>query len=213
MKQYLKVKIKSLAQESRIIKQEFFKAKRSLKWHRDGVDELYIVRKAYPLRPEEAAELKYNEEKQAEFAELMSGLQSHRVSVVQLESRCSQLAYAYMRGVPYSVVEQNVREQNKIKAFRLEKVAEILLRFDPDLRKRLSNSRSMKKDAMELIKAWIELPTVEASAVETQDSPFTKEFFATLKPVSEASEALMADQHFTASKSIWQRFASIWSSN
>ena len=63
---YLKVKIKSLAAESRIIR---------------------------------------HEEKKAYDNDNREGLYLHRVKDVRRESRASQLAYAFLRGVPFLVVE------------------------------------------------------------------------------------------------------------
>lgn len=68
---YLKVKIKSLAAESRIIR---------------------------------------HEEKRAYDNDQREGLYLHRVKDVRHESRASQLAYAYLRGVPFSVVEPSSRD-------------------------------------------------------------------------------------------------------
>lgn len=70
-----RVKIKSLAEESKIIRREA---------HRYRGEDNEFVR---------------------------GELHSHRVIIVRLESRATQWAYAFMRGVPYSVIEPDANLQ------------------------------------------------------------------------------------------------------
>ena len=72
----LKIKIKSLAEEARIIRA----AEDKLKGH--GVDNFQWPAEGWKLH-------------------------SHRKNVVRPEARATQLAYAYVRGVPYRKVEPN----------------------------------------------------------------------------------------------------------
>lgn len=65
----LKVKIKSLAEEARIIRQEEYKV--------------------HPSSPQW----------------VRSSIRSHRIIVVREEARSSLLAYAFIRGIPYSRIE------------------------------------------------------------------------------------------------------------
>lgn len=87
----LKVKIKSLASESKIIHQEKSKAMKSLR---------EAVKKGIsPL-----------EEPRVRLEHKISSLNHHRKDVVGKEARVSQLAYAFLRGVPYKSVEPKCKE-------------------------------------------------------------------------------------------------------
>lgn len=86
MKVYLKVKIKSLAAEATIIRKEENKAKASFRY----------------LSNKTGKEDEYNFEKSK-----WHGLYTHRTVDVRNEARASQLAYAYIRGKPFSFVERN----------------------------------------------------------------------------------------------------------
>lgn len=81
MHEYLKVKVKSLAVESRIIRQEEIKAKRAYKWNRD-----------HDGNPEK-------------FNRLREGLYEHRVGSLRNESRISHLAYGFLKKVSYKAME------------------------------------------------------------------------------------------------------------
>jgi hypothetical protein len=78
---HLRVKIKSLAAEARIIRHE--------------------ERKALAYPPKDKYGTGYNHDYEA--------LRVHRRGVVGVEARHSLLAYACLRGVPYKVVEPKVR--------------------------------------------------------------------------------------------------------
>lgn len=81
---YLKIKIKSLADEAQIIRQEerkvlgFFRRAREEK-HRNAHLDTYV------------------------------GLRTHRRHDVRDESRAAQLAYAFVRDIPYSQVEKKCK--------------------------------------------------------------------------------------------------------
>ena len=79
---YLKVKIKSLAEEARIIRKEERKAKNS--YHSK------FARKN-DMRPH--------------FAYLRKGLREHRVGIVRTAARETLLAYGFLRGIPYKKIE------------------------------------------------------------------------------------------------------------
>lgn len=81
MKSYLKIKIKSLAVEAQIIRFEERKVKAQRTWARAH------------QQPETALE--------AEF----QGLQLHRKYDVRSEARLSQIAYAFVRRIPYARIE------------------------------------------------------------------------------------------------------------
>lgn len=81
---YLKVKIKSLAEEARIIRKEEQKALRKASYHRRKQDE---------TQTNEAYNLYYN-------------LKLHRHHPVGTESRAALIAYGYLRGLKYSQIEK-----------------------------------------------------------------------------------------------------------
>lgn len=81
---YLKVKIKSLAEEAKIIRKEEQKALRKASYHRRKQDE-NEVGKAYSL---------------------YRSLRSHRRHPVGTESRAALIAHGYLRGLKYSQIEK-----------------------------------------------------------------------------------------------------------
>ena len=83
MQQYLKVKIKTLAAEARIIRHE---ERRVKLWKRE---------------PGEAPHA------------LFFGLKSHRTDEVRREARCSHLAYGYLRGTKYREMEATCHPDRK----------------------------------------------------------------------------------------------------
>lgn len=90
----LRVKIKSLAAESRIIRREA---------HRYRGEDNEFVR---------------------------GQLHSHRVCVVRFESRATQWAYAYLRGVPYKVIEPDAKLQKDELRLLIGRAAKIAWKFD-----------------------------------------------------------------------------------
>lgn len=87
-KLYLKIKIKSLAEEAKIIKKEELK-QRAFKRYSLGKQGLM---KAHD-----------------EAAKIFFGLKDHRINVVRFECRAAHLAYAFLRGQRYSDIENNTR--------------------------------------------------------------------------------------------------------
>ena len=100
----LKVKIKTLAEESRIIRKEELKARNMARSNRAFQD---------AIKAEGASELRYS-------------LHYHRVVTVRKEARASQLAYGYLRGKKYSEIESSVREGNEPK---LDPLVRLVIRF------------------------------------------------------------------------------------
>lgn len=85
---YLKVKVKSLAEEARIIRKEEHKARKRRTW----------------------ASVRQGREEQERIGyEEFWGLRHHRTGIVRTESRASLLAYAYIRGKKYSQVETKAK--------------------------------------------------------------------------------------------------------
>ena len=71
---FLRVKLKSLAEEARIIKVEEQRANGCRKF------------------------------------ELQNSLREHRIGIVRSEARATLLAYQFLRGIPYSVIEKPSKE-------------------------------------------------------------------------------------------------------
>lgn len=83
MKSHLKVKIKSLAEEARIIRHEERRALKSATWARSRQQPAEL----------NAAESEYD------------GLYHHRTVDVRDEARAAQLAYGFLRGRAYRTIE------------------------------------------------------------------------------------------------------------
>lgn len=81
---YLKVKVKSLAEEARIIRHEEHAAKRQYRWAKD----------------QQGAEAIYTEAHNTFW-----GLRQHRTYDVRNEARAAHIAYGYLRGLSYAVIE------------------------------------------------------------------------------------------------------------
>jgi hypothetical protein len=96
---HLKIKIKSLAAEARIIRDEVTKIKKSSKRCKDEDTERTLRWRA-------------------------ESLTDHRKGVVREEARHSLLAYGLIRNIPYSVMEEKCREKPNLK-----KVEEMARRF------------------------------------------------------------------------------------
>jgi hypothetical protein len=84
----LKVKVKSLAEEARIIRKEEHKAKRSKRWHAE----------------------RQQTEQAEKYARLRNSLYEHRLDVVRFECRAAELARAFIKGTPYRKVERNTHD-------------------------------------------------------------------------------------------------------
>lgn len=91
MKTYLKVKIKTLATEAKIIRSE------EKRWER----RVYLGTKYNSKTDQEEPRYKV-----VRNHPLRLGLQQHRKTVVRKEARLSQLAYAYLRGRPLITVDE-----------------------------------------------------------------------------------------------------------
>jgi len=87
MSHELKIKAKSLAAESQMIRQEELKLKRSAQWNREH----------------------QNTVEAEEFNSIRQSLYEHRTWDVRRESRATNIARAYITGKPYHTVEQTTR--------------------------------------------------------------------------------------------------------
>lgn len=88
---YLKIKAKTLATEARYIRKEEHKVLRHSRWLRNFED------------TEDARQQAYDR---------FWGLHSHRTNELRKEARATYLAYAFLRGVPYSQVENTADPQS-----------------------------------------------------------------------------------------------------
>lgn len=110
MLEKLKIKIKSLAAESTFIRHEERKLKGIMHFEaqrqsfRHEKDKPRPEPRKYPAPKENSQEI-YDEATIKFF-----NLQRHRVNAVRLEARLSHLAYAFLRGQPYSLVEQSTHD-------------------------------------------------------------------------------------------------------
>lgn len=119
MQVYLKVKIMSLAAEARIIRHQ---------------ERLWLNR----------ARAAKKVEHQGEHRSLFWGLRNHRIEMVRREARSALLAYGYLRGRPYRVMEATCFEApDRIK------VAELVMRF---------GGKGLKDEIQAAIKAWMAVP-------------------------------------------------------
>lgn len=119
MKQYLRVKIKSLAAEASIIRHEERRAKTSRAYRREAKRRLRLGVETGPaaIPVGQKGEFRTLTNSEAELAtkqaqppsteqlDLWHGLNSHRRNEVRHEARCAQLAYAFIRGRAYRQVE------------------------------------------------------------------------------------------------------------
>lgn len=87
---YLKVKIKSLAEEAYIIRKEERKIKKNLDWLKER-----------RTRTDEYSNAEYNR-----ASNIYNGLYLHRKSPVGTEARYALIAYGFLRGKKYSQIEQ-----------------------------------------------------------------------------------------------------------
>lgn len=108
----LRVKIKSLAEEARIIRFEERKALRSMSWER-----------------------KQDPTKTPPSHWTYSSLYGHRTFDVRGEARASLLAYGFLRGVPYEAMEATCRDDNRPNWTRVESIAKKFGRNDFDQEK------------------------------------------------------------------------------
>jgi len=141
-KVYLKIKVKSLAEEAKIIRLDENKYKRrahylregevpTRKWKNDwtglragGLPSqeilLYAVDANRMLVPASAPDTRGDDRN------LWFGLRAHRRTVVRSEARSAQLAYAYLRHRPYHTVEQSCWTLPEF-----TRVADLVIKYGP----------------------------------------------------------------------------------
>jgi hypothetical protein len=128
---YLKVKIKSLAAEARIIRHEEEIWKRRGRpyrlAHNAMVAEFVAGRtKSYSV-PDDVKPF-------ANADSTFWGLRFHRIRDVRIEARAAQLAYAFLRGKPYSLVEPTGKDNGgrQTNPIDWQRVTKIAAKYGPD---------------------------------------------------------------------------------
>jgi len=115
-----RVKIKSLAEEARIIRAEEARALRPFRLSRlqRRVMRTGIVDFALPKAKVEAltAEIAKTGDNRIMTA---TGLRLHRIGILRDEARATQLAYAFARGVPYGVCEKTSKRLDVKRVFEI----------------------------------------------------------------------------------------------
>lgn len=131
MREYLKVKVKSLAAEARIIRKEENKAKASYRYlkNKQGCEEDYRKARA-----------------------TWEGLQHHRKVDVRQEARASQLAYAFIRNKAFKYVEASTQPYVKYSTFTYIKPE---LNWLSGRIAKMATKYGEKKVEAEDIKKWI----------------------------------------------------------
>lgn len=111
----LKIKTKSLTEESRIIRKEEHKLLKTVRWnlarHREsGSNDEYEIH----------SDTSFYKRQQ---------LEKHRKVDVRNESRATHIARAFIAGVPYSVVENKVNDVDTFEKFILPRVVKMVMRY------------------------------------------------------------------------------------
>lgn len=107
---YLKIKVKSLAEEARIIRSEERKLKK-VPWEKRRIKHVgYCSTKIWHTEP-------------------LNGLQQHRVWNVRNECRATQLAIAFIKGKPYKSIEPKCKDTHKRDTWILPRVVKMIQKY------------------------------------------------------------------------------------
>lgn len=107
MSHELKIKAKSLAAESQMIRQEELKLKRSAQWNREH----------------------QNTAEAEQFNRTRQSLYEHRTWDVRRESRATNIARAFLAGKPYSMVEQTTRSSASEMGYMQGRVQKLVKKY------------------------------------------------------------------------------------
>lgn len=135
-KKFLKVKIKNLAAEAKIIRKEEIK----LKFKKVKVPNEHG---SYDVKYLRVPVLEKNRE-------VLNGLNEHRTGVVRDEARHSLTAYAFLRNRPYSVVKP--KDPFKVS---METVKRMVRKYGP-VNAALKDTDPAMAELLALLKAWYE---------------------------------------------------------
>jgi len=170
-KEFLKIKLKSLAAEQRIIR-------KAAKRHRQ------ISKKMDATANEE---YKYSTVEYERHRSLWLSMTTHRRFHVRPIIRSAHLAFAYMRNVPYSKVESWCHEPPN-----WQEVAKNLISFDTDLEKRMGNLPVQGRvDAV--TSKLIEWRDAEPEKVRKQNHDKAKQEASAQRAAIKAARALTID--------------------
>ena len=136
---YVKVKIKTLAEEAKIIRKEENKQK----CHILGCKSLLKTmrkepEKNYPISKEDL------EIRKLKAQNIHMGLKVHRKNIVRIESRATHLAYAFMREKTYISTENKNKISKELPNWK--RVAEIVKKYD--VRYNYTGPGNVMKDIM-----------------------------------------------------------------
>lgn len=135
---YLKVKIKSLAEEAKIIRKEENKAQRNYNW----------------LKKRSTRTDEYSNQEVIKVFRLCYELYHHRKSPVGTEARYALIAYGYLRGRKYSQIEQP-KKKISVNKYTDPKVGKVYLDDAAARSFKLINKYGPKKITFEEFEAWL----------------------------------------------------------
>lgn len=171
MRAYLKVKIKSLASEARIIRHEehriaYRKATPDELAARDGKAQGFAARNhnsemLIVSAGKTTTRILATRSEKARSA--WFGLNSHRRGIVREEARAAQLAYAFIRGKNYDKVEDIERT---ITPVDFDKVAQNVIKFGREDLELPHDKTAALKFAVDAVKTWVEAAYDEAAAAD-----------------------------------------------
>lgn len=104
----LKVKLTSLAAEAKIIRREERRTKRGYRWAK--LERVFLLQENEARGGERVKEV---EEKERQYTSTFWSLRRHRKGVVAESARAALLAYGFLRGRPYSVLESRRTARGK----------------------------------------------------------------------------------------------------
>lgn len=133
---HLRIKIKSLAAEARIIRHDELKYKN--RWRRNALS----LREAEVSQDRDRADL--IQSGIVRDRDAFGSLRNHRTGDVRHEARSALLALGYLRGRPYESIESKAFEKPDTR-----RIAELVVKFGPI-------TLLSRTDVEEKIKAWIE---------------------------------------------------------
>jgi hypothetical protein len=140
VKTYLKVKIKSLADEARTIKAEerkWFQVEKQTIRNDSGQKIATIITTHRKRTPEQVAACHVGQPHPLFF-----GLRDHRIKVVRPEARAANIAYGFLRGRDYQRIENKAHE-----APNWKRVEELVAKFGAGDRRVVMQQFAAWKDA------------------------------------------------------------------
>jgi hypothetical protein len=145
-KLFLKVKIKSLAEEARIIRLEEQRRKGpKVAAPRPGIP--YPVSDVPAMLNDQRRSLRWRRRRPLPEGDVYFALRAHRIHDVRTEARAAQLAYGFARGRPYRSIENNRTGHPPIAV--MTRVGELLHKYCGGPRQKI--------DAFKIVNDWIDV--------------------------------------------------------